>query len=346
MARQACNARVVRAGPGRRTAGFTLIELLVVIAIIGILIALLLPAVQKVREAANRTKCANNLKQIGLGVLNLENVYGHFPTGGWGWWWVGQADLGTGRDQPGGWVYCILPFVEQDALAKLGSGLPFDSQQMKDANTQRIGTPVALFNCPSRRSGGPYPNAETTAYYNAINPPPPLARSDYAANSGDGSNGSSDEADGGPSTWVAAKSPLYPWKTYFTGVIFQHSEIKLAEISNGTSNTFLVGEKYLDPNHYFDGKDAGDNENMYCGMDNDISRETGYTPSAGKWLPRPPYEDKTLTGDSLSFGSAHPSGVNMLLCDGSVHHVAYSVDGMIFGHYGNRNNPFPGQLEY
>ena len=96
--------------------GFTLVELLVVIAIIGILIGLLLPAVQSVREAARRIQCANHLKQMGLGALNHEEAHGFFPSCGWGWAWIGDPDRGFGETQPGGWIYNLLPFVEQDAL--------------------------------------------------------------------------------------------------------------------------------------------------------------------------------------------------------------------------------------
>ena len=125
---------------GRNHLGFALVELLVVITIIGILISLLLPAVQSAREAARRTQCPNNLKQMGLAILNHHQAHDYFPTTGWGANWVGDPDRGFTERQPGGWIYNTLPFIEQQTLRDIGSGEAFE--QKKVSLMTLIGTPL------------------------------------------------------------------------------------------------------------------------------------------------------------------------------------------------------------
>lgn len=264
--------------------GFTLIELLVVIAIIAILIALLVPAVQKVRESSFRTQCQNNLKQIGLACHAHHDAFKHLPSGGWGWFWVGVPTRHSGIGQPGGWLYNVLTYVEKKELRDLGMGKT-GAAFVADLTTA-IQMPVSTFNCPSRRHGGPFNNGSGFQMWSAdangtfqSSTPPTMARTDYAANCG---NTGTNECGPGPGSLSQGDDPGYWTGSYATcqkvnGVIYQRSTVKLKDITRGTSSVFLVGERYLNPLNYYTGSDGADNESMYVGMDNDIFRSAHST---------------------------------------------------------------------
>jgi prepilin-type N-terminal cleavage/methylation domain-containing protein len=332
--------------------GFTLVELLVVITIIGILISLLLPAVQNAREAARRTQCQNNLKQIGLAFIQHEDKQGHFPTGGWGWGWVGDADRGVGIEQPGGWIYNILPYLEQETLHDLGKEDPDATKKTK--NCTRATMPLSMMNCPSRRRAITYPyksyqDGGTGGIPVNYDKPTVVARADYAANGGDINTHPGalltwipdcGNGDCGPSAsavpdaaglaklaeMIAGKKP--------TGIVHILSKIRAAHVTDGLSNTYLAGEKYLNPDNYVNGRDSGDNENMYIGDNGDLSRWTIHTTSQSEPITR----DRPGFDSPMRFGSAHIDGGFMVFGDGSVRLVHYTIDREIHRCLGNRKD--------
>ena len=220
--------------------GFTLVELLVVIAIIGILVALLLPAVQAAREAARRTQCVNNLKQIGLAFQNHHSTHRFFPSGGWGWKWTGDPDRGVGPDQPGGWVYQALPYMELQNLRDLGGDGQPDviTNGQREGAAQRDQVPVAGFNCPSRRAVGLYPFGTNPGdgsnfFYLCLNSTTGVervSRCDYAASAGD--SVSMVQRHYPTNNWMQALS--YNWDTTVeatsNGIVYQRSQVKFSQI--------------------------------------------------------------------------------------------------------------------
>ena len=309
---------------------FHAVELLVVIAIIGILIALLLPAVQAARESARRSQCQNNLKQLGLGFLLHEEVHGHLPTGGWGYAWWGDPDRGAGWRQHGGWGYNVLPFIEQQTVYEMGAGLDETMQPKMDIIAQRIATPIATMICPSRRSALVYPFIYTGSYPLNTSDVTATGKIDYCVNVGD---------TGGHTAFGVARLE-HAERPYFknlkrknTGICYQLSMIELREITDGTTNTYMVCERSVNPDNYLNGKGA-DDDGICVGFDNDSCREARI----------PPYPDRSGFHNQSGFGSAHASVWQAVMCDGSVWPLSYNVDLKLHHRLGNRADGLPADV--
>jgi prepilin-type N-terminal cleavage/methylation domain-containing protein/prepilin-type processing-associated H-X9-DG protein len=310
----------------RTNRGFTLVELLVVIAIIGILVSLLLPAVQSARESARQAQCKNNLKQLALAMRGHLATHNFLPSGGWGFGWTGDPDKGTGPDQPGAWSYNILPHMEQQAVFDLGAdGDPNTvTSQQRAATVQRDQIPLAMFNCPSRRPNRVFERLRNMNYSNG-SPLNKGAGLDYVACAGSSVNY------GGH--WSPGSAP---WDN--GGISFAGSRITSAHIRDGSSSTYMLGEKYIGPDQYFNGMDDGDDHGMYEGHGVDTYRWGVYSTSGNHNLPQ---RERPGVMFWWSFGSPHASGCNFAFVDGSVHTISYGIDPLIHANLSNRKDGQP-----
>jgi prepilin-type N-terminal cleavage/methylation domain-containing protein len=265
-----------------RRAGFTLVELLVVIAIIGVLIAILLPAIQFAREAARRTQCINNLRQVAFACIQHEQTQKHY------------ANRVESTVKQGTWLTSIFPYMEETALFdewEVASG-----RRPKTTGTaatvrpiaQVMAQPVAVLYCPTRRPPLAYGRGNYVS-----------ARTDYALNGG-ASNRPDEFKVRWPGIWsppTAAREPKL---------------VRYKDIKDGLSKTYLVGEKSVSSDQYTTGTDRGDDGSIFeCPRGNCI-----------RWAKRVPGHDirqRDNCWNCHSFGSAHPTSWNVAYCDGSVH---------------------------
>ena len=350
---------------GRTTLkAFTLVELLVVIAIIGVLVALLLPAVQAARESARRIQCSNHLKQIGLGCINFEGTHKHFPSGGWNFDWTADPDRGHGPDQPGSWIYNILEYVEQASLRNLGSGATSIADR-RAASIQLHQTPISAFHCPSRRAPGIFLarwiRVSEQSWLANISQRQGMVKSDYAASSGDAlefdafnmydpTRYASINESSWTNTTLCQKSgdrrADRDVKYCQTGIMYYHSKLKIAQIEDGTSNTYLAGEKWM-PSDGYEGTSSssapgftwGDNQSMYTGYDWDNHRVAWHPNSPDDPEFFQPAQDRAgiiARQPEPKFGSAHPGGFNMVFVDGSVRSISYDIDHLTHRWLANR----------
>jgi prepilin-type N-terminal cleavage/methylation domain-containing protein len=309
---------MMRGKASMKRPGFTLIELLVVIAIIGVLIALLLPAVQKVREAANRTQCANNLKQIGLAFHNFHDTFAQLPCSR------------IHQDADGGWAtWCvqILPFVEQQTVFQKWD---LTRNYFSQASQEQV-TPVKLYFCPTRRSPQDLSvnNPEDTCrgvFY-------PGALTDYACSSGDRRSygGYLDDKTANGAIIVGdaklVRGVVTTWR----------SRTSLMSLSDGTSNTILVGEKDVRPSSF--GQALGDFAAYNGGRD--VPRNVARCGGPGFPIATDPLSN---VEPERTFGSYHPGICQFVMGDGSVRSLGVDLSPDILRLLVVRNDglPIPG----
>ncbi len=320
---------------------FTLIELLVVIAIIGILIALLLPAVQKVREAANRGKCANNLKQLGIALHHYHDTNGSFPPGM-------LSSSSNIEDAEATGYTALLPFLEQDNTHRLYN---FEAAWYDISNYTAVGIPIKTFFCPSNRETGVIELARYGAEW-GYDLPPVAAGCDYAFCKGANAALTID--------WM--KTPPEVRGVFGIRPTWGTGGTRLAEISDGTSSTIAMGDAAAGTPAYlvrdmttpsqpaidltggtvmieqaWCATGVGDRYHPYYGSVFAVTAQYGLSPDPrDEPMNRRPVTPTIMANDGHAdnrngkefvsgFRSLHPGGCNFLFCDGSVRFISETV---------------------
>ena len=302
---------MVRGRPRHRT-GFTLIELLVVIAIIAVLIALLLPAVQSAREAARRAQCTNNLKQIGLAVANYESANGIYPATSYS----GLPPSGYKFPNFSSFVF-LTQFMEQMAIYNATN---FNLSNFEPDNVTIAGIQINALQCPS----DPWqptiiskstPNASFVEHVAALPPGNWVQQfTSYGSNQGT-FPGTFQQSFG------QAEFPQY------NGVIYNDSAVRISNITDGTSNTFLYGERaqtlFAKNDKAFQNSDGSWNSHHWF----DTMVTTYFPPNVTQQSSSVPVIGGIVASDAASL---HPGGVNYGFCDGSVRFIKNSINSWAF----------------
>lgn len=332
---RALPACIPSGSPAPRRSGFSLVELLVVVAIISVLVGLLLPAVQAARESSRRTQCSNNVRQLAVACQQHLDAQGHFPTGGWGSDWAGDPDAGFGSKQPGGWLYALLPYVDESALRNTGSGQ--GAGVLSAAARQVFETQVGKFACPTRGVSAAVVASGSSYFVSGTSFTPTLAgRSDYAANGGDVATASLFNPAGSAATattvlaMAGSVAGSSAGNDKATGVVFRGSTVRSAHLRDGMSNVYLLGERFVLQGQSQTSTSLGNQDGWLVGFDDDTIRLTAASPEQDG--------TRAATGFEGRFGGPHAAGFPMAMADGSVQLIPYDIDPTTHQRLGNRRD--------
>lgn len=308
-----------------RTAAFTLLELIVSLAIVAMLAALLLMAVQRTREVSRQVTCMSNLRQLALASDIYLTRSGHYVSNGWGYNWGPEADRGLGPKQPAGWIYQLA--FELDPAAARSFADPASGEQRHPY--------LSLVRCPTRSAPTFGPATSRVSPVNYL-PQPTVPKTDYAINEGDHYT----RTRGGPEGLADEIVSGYDWSrgAKATGISYQRSRVRPADVCDGLSHTYLIGEKHVFRDAYHTAEDRGYNSSCWSGVDRDLNRWTAGAPIPDTWH-----------GIGSRFGSAHQGIWQIAFCDGSVRKFTFGMDFKVHQMNGHRcdrgsvqDNPFGG----